>query len=98
MQKELSLVDVISDPLIALLRRADGVSTPDFVRLLLSASATYGAGKSAEPKEQRSGQFYRAGKADLLPGQRPDDGGSRDARELVANWKSLPAGCCCGAL
>ncbi|TNM65551.1 hypothetical protein [Aliirhizobium smilacinae] len=43
MQRELTIEDVLSDPLIAQLRRADGISTPEFTELLLAASQIYGA-------------------------------------------------------
>jgi hypothetical protein len=48
MQPDLTLQDVLTDPLIAQLLRADGISTPDFTRLLFAASETYTTGKTAK--------------------------------------------------
>jgi hypothetical protein len=62
MQRELTMKDVLTDPLIALLRRADGISTPEFTRLLSAASETYAAGKTV-----RSQAPHRGGHAASLP-------------------------------
>lgn len=55
MQPELTLEDVLTDPLIALLRRADGISTPEFTRLLFAASETYKAGRTVRSVPVRRG-------------------------------------------
>lgn len=56
MQRELTIEDAVSDPLIALLRRADGISTPEFTRLLQAASETYDAGKQARHRSALCGK------------------------------------------
>jgi hypothetical protein len=74
MQNELSIEDVISDPLIAQLRKADRVSTQDFISLLAKASAAYGAGSVANLHSRRADFFYRTiGAGELL--YRGKDGG-----------------------
>ncbi|AYD00350.1 hypothetical protein [Neorhizobium sp. NCHU2750] len=50
MQRDLTIEDVLNDPLIALLRRADRISTPEFTQLLSAASQTYLSGKTAKPR------------------------------------------------
>ncbi len=59
MQKELSFDDLTSDPLIAQLRRADGISTPDFASLLFAASDAYRASEIARLNDRRADLFYR---------------------------------------
>ena len=58
MQNELSIEDVIADPLIAQLRQADRVSTQDFVHLLATASDAYRAGRVARLHARRADFFY----------------------------------------
>ncbi len=55
MQRELTIDDVLSDPLIAQLRRADGISTPEFNELLLAASQAYCVTKLRKPRVAHRG-------------------------------------------
>ena len=54
MQRDLTIEDVLSDPLIAQLRRADGISTPEFVSLLRNAAELYGAGRPSLRRSDRT--------------------------------------------
>jgi hypothetical protein len=59
MQNDLSLNDVINDPLIAQLRRADGMSTERFARLMICASDAYTASAIVKMHDKRVDLFYR---------------------------------------
>ncbi len=69
MKRDLTIEDVLSDPLIAQLRRADGISTPEFKRLLHTAADTYGAGKSV-PRRSDKTTFVLCETAEFTPDRR----------------------------
>lgn len=88
MQRDLSIEDVLSDPLIALLRRADGISTPEFTSLLLAASQTYTAVK---PSKMRSAQ-----RGDVSATLTSSDAFDVDLQQDIARIKAVPkAGASC---
>jgi hypothetical protein len=100
MYSDLSFDELISDPLIAQLRKADGVSTPDFTRILLTAHESYRASKVRKLHKPHADQFYRAVGAGELMVARAKDAASDNTAELVAQcaqWKASMAECCRGA-
>jgi hypothetical protein len=100
MYSDLSFDDIISDPLIAQLRKADGVSTPDFNRILLSAHESYRASKVRKLHKPHADQFYRAVGAGELMVPRTRDTDADKTADLVAQcaqWKAAMAECCRGA-
>lgn len=70
MQRDLTIEDVLSDPLIAQLRRADGISTPEFVSLLRKAAELYGAGKPAPRRSDKTTTFVLCEMAEFTPERR----------------------------
>jgi hypothetical protein len=69
MKRDLTIEDVLSDPLIAQLRRADGISTPEFARLLRGAAEIYGVGKSF-PRHSDKTTFVLCEIAEFTPERR----------------------------
>ncbi|GEM_PF-1625325 len=69
MQRDLTIEDVLSDPLIAQLRLADGISTPEFVSLLRKAAERYGAGKPSSKRSDGT-TFVLCGTAEFTPERR----------------------------
>ncbi|GGF77287.1 MULTISPECIES: hypothetical protein [Rhizobium] len=68
MKRDLTIEDVLSDPLIAQLRRADGISTPEFAQLLHAAAQIYGGGKS--PRRSDKTTFVLCETAEFAPERR----------------------------
>lgn len=68
MQSELALKDILNDPLIALLRRADGISNADFEHLLNRARDSYRLG-AAEKRAIRVRQPVLPVDDGGIPGQ-----------------------------
>ncbi|SFB58245.1 hypothetical protein SAMN03159496_05377 [Rhizobium sp. NFR07] len=100
MYSDLSFDEMISDPLIAQLRKADGVSTPDFTRILLSAHESYRAAKVRKMHKSHADQFYRAIGAGELMVPREKNRDADETADLVARcaqWKATMAECCRGA-
>jgi hypothetical protein len=101
MYSDLSFDDMISDPLIAQLRKADGVSTPDFNRILLSAHESYRASKVRKLHKPHADQFYRAvGAGELMVPRAKDKAAGDDTADLLARCAQLKAAiaeCCRGA-
>jgi hypothetical protein len=95
MRNELSLDDVLSDPLIAQLRQADGISAPDFARVLLTASESYRASKVRRLQKPHPDQFYRKVGAGELQRQPLNDLGGEKARQIVAGWNNAAAAAEC---
>ncbi|TWF58539.1 hypothetical protein [Neorhizobium alkalisoli] len=71
MQNDLSITDVINDPLIAQLRHADGMSAERFARLMECASNAYTANALGKLHDHRVDMFYRGIGAGELDGAMP---------------------------
>lgn len=69
MQRDLTIEDVLSDPLIAQLRRADGISTPEFVSLLRNAAERQGVGKPSSKRSDNT-TFVLCDMAEFTPERR----------------------------
>ncbi|MBW6423617.1 hypothetical protein KX729_19340 [Rhizobium sp. XQZ8] len=66
MRRELSIPDAVADPLIAQLRRADGISDQAFAMFLLDAADAYRAGAISKLHRRRVDLFYKTIGAGLL--------------------------------
>ena len=68
MRREFTIGEAISDPLIAQLRRADGISDSAFARLLVDASDAYRATAILNLHRRRQDLFYQTiGAGGLVP-------------------------------
>jgi len=59
MRKELSIPDAVADPLIAQLRRADGISDQAFATFLLDAADVYRTSAISKLHRRRVDLFYK---------------------------------------
>lgn len=70
MRRELSIPEAVADPLIAQLRRADGISDQAFATFLLDAADAYRAGAISRLHRRRVDLFYKTIGAGLLDAPR----------------------------
>ncbi len=82
MKRDLTIEDAVSDPLIAQLRRADGISTPEFTLLLRKAAELYGAGKPV-PRRSDKTTFVLRETADFTPERRETMAGKTSPKSGV---------------
>lgn len=59
MSRDLTLCQAVHDPLIALMRKADGIGTPEFATFLISAADHYRVSEFESLQRRRVDQFYR---------------------------------------
>lgn len=59
MSRDLTLCQAVNDPLIALMRKADGVATPEFAKFLMAAADHYRVSDIDNLQKRRVDQFYR---------------------------------------
>ncbi len=74
MSRDLTLCQAVHDPLIALLRKADGIGTPEFAKFLMSAADHYRVTEIESLQRRRVDQFYRmlgAGDIHVRPKREP---------------------------
>ena len=74
MSRDLTLCQAVHDPLIALMRKADGIETPEFAKFLMSAADHYRVTEIESLQRRRVDQFYRmigAGDIHVAPSRNP---------------------------
>ncbi len=78
MRREFSIPDAVADPLIAQLRRADGISDQAFATFLLDAADAYRVGAISKLHRRRVDLFYKTIGAGALEAPK---------RPIVAEWR-----------
>lgn len=79
MKRDLTIEDVLSDPLIAQLRQADGISVQEFTQFMRSAAEIYSAGKPMSRRAEKT-TFVLCETAEFAP----------DRRENIIAGKAQP--------
>lgn len=69
MKRDLTIEDVLSDPLIAQLRQADGISVQEFTQLMRSAAEIHGAEKPLSRRADKT-TFVLCETAEFTPERR----------------------------
>jgi hypothetical protein len=98
MYNDLSFDEMISDPLVAQLRKADGVSKTDFADLMQTASRTYRESRVKAVNASQADRFYRTvGAGQLQRGgiEADPDQPSVEMLAQCALWRASGAATCC---